>query len=183
MTTKISRLLVVLVLILSCQGIEKKETTNTINTLFTDGHGNKISKAEVAKSTEVFNYDKVYLKKSDASELAKSFYEQGKIYQEAGNTKKAIAEFKKAHKEAPNWICPIYNLAMQYVFQDTNENAMKYYVLANKIAPKGFYNTKNCLTCLTKRKNRRFNKTGTYKNYLLFELSRTCIVAAEVNRL
>ncbi len=181
MTTKINRLLIVLVLIFSCQGKEKKETTNTINSLFTDGHGNKISKAELAKSTEVFNYDKVYFKKNDASELAKSFYEQGKKYQEEGNTKKAIEEFKKAHKEAPNWIYPIYNLAIQYVFQDTNKDALKYYALANKIAPKGFYDTKIALHALQREKIGDL-KIGTYKNYLLFELSRTCIVTAEVNR-
>ena len=175
MRNKISVLLIASLLLFSCQRNVKKESNSesnaNVNIQFTDDNGNKISKTELAKSTEIFDYDKVYYNKNDASELARSYYEQGKKYQEEANNEKAIEEFNKAHKETPNWIYPIYNLAILHLFKDDYKNALRYYKLADKIAPKGFYDTKIAVHSLQREKEGDLKK-GVYKNYLLLEVTR-----------
>ncbi|GAA4271799.1 hypothetical protein U6A24_14510 [Aquimarina gracilis] len=183
MRNKIFGLLILLILIFSCQQkTEKKLDINTsANIEFADDKGNKISKTELEKYTETFSYDAVYYKKNDVTQLASSFYEQGKKYQKETDNKKAIEEFKKAHKEAPNWIYPIYNLAVLYLLEDDYENALKYYQLADEIAPKGFYATKVALHTLQREKVGNLKK-GVYKNYLLLELEGLLTGEGSINR-
>jgi len=174
MRNKISVLLIALILLCSCKKNVKKENDSesiaNVNIQFKDDNGNKISKAELAKYTEIFNYDEVYYNKDDVSEFAMSFYEQAKKHQGEADNIKAIEEFQKAHKEAPNWIYPIYNLAVLHLLEDDYDNALKYYKLADEIAPKGFYDTKIALHSLLREKSGDLKK-GVYKNYLLLELT------------
>lgn len=131
----------------------------------------KISKKELEKSTEVFNYDDYYYNLDSISKLASTFYNKGTKCKEETDNKKAIEEFKRAHEEAPNWVYPIYNLAVLYLFEDDYENSLKYYQLTDQIAPKGFYGSKVALHTLKREKAGNLKK-GVYKNYLFLEISR-----------
>jgi tetratricopeptide (TPR) repeat protein len=181
MRNKVFGLLILLMF--SCQQKTKKKPVINIsaNIEFTDDNGSKISKAELEKHTEIFSYDSVYYKKKDVPDLASLFYEQGKKHQEKADNKKAIEKFKKAHKEAPNWIYPIYNLALLHLLEDDYQNALRYYQLADEIAPKGFYDTKIALHSL-QREKRGDLKKGVYKNYLLLEFSGVLTIESSINR-
>ena len=61
-----------------------------VNILLTDANENEISKTKLAKSTEVFNDDKVYSCKEDASELVRSFYAQVIDYKDVVKNEKTI---------------------------------------------------------------------------------------------
>lgn len=174
MGNKICGLLITLILIFSCKQNIKKEKNSELNTdvnvEFTDDKGNKISKAELAKFTEIFNYEKVYYNIDSIPKLARSFYEEGINFKNEVKNEKAIEKFKQAHIEAPNWIYPIYNLAVLYLLKDDYENA-----------PKGFYDTKIALHSLQREKAGDLKK-GVYKNYLVLELAGALTIESPINR-
>ncbi len=183
MINKISILSIFLLVLCSCQKNlkEQNNSESNINIQFADDKGNKISKSELAKSTEIFDYDKVYYDRDNVPDTARSFYKQGKKYQEEADNKKAMEEFRKAHKEVPDWIYPIYNLAVLYLLEDDFENSLKYYQLSDQIAPKGFYDTKIALHSLQREKTGDLKK-GVYKNYLLLELSGVLTIESSINQ-
>lgn len=154
----------------SCSNAEQKEnitkTTNTMSIQFTDDHGNKISKSELANATGNFNYEIYGIE--NVSELAKSLHAQARQFGQSGDYANAISKLEQAHKEAPNWPYPLYDLAFTYLLQDDYENALKYYQLTDNVAPKGFYTSKTALYTLEKEKSGEFQK-GLYKTYLSLE--------------
>jgi tetratricopeptide (TPR) repeat protein len=170
MRNKIIGILMTLGLISSCQNKEKKEnsseTKSNVNIEFTDDKGNKISKAELENSTGTFNYEIYGI--DNVSELAKSLHNQARQFGQTGDYKNAIEKLKQANKEAPSWAYPLYDLAYTYLLQDDYENALKYYQLTDKVAPKGFYTSKTALHTLEREKTGDLQK-GLYKSYLSLE--------------
>ena len=147
--------------------IEKNaESNNNARIEFTDSNGNKISKEELATSTGRFNYEIYGIE--GVSDLAKSLHNQARQFGQTGDYKNAIEKLTQANKEAPNWPYPLYDLAYTYLLQDDYENALKYYQLTDKIAPKGFYTSKTALHTLEREKKGELQK-GLYKSYLSLE--------------
>lgn len=170
MKNKIIGILVALGLMSSCKNGEKteknSESSNNARIEFTDNNGNKISKEELATSTGRFNYE-IYGVEG-VSDLAKSLHSQARQFGQTGDYKNAIEKLTQANKEAPNWPYPLYDLAYTYLLQDDYENALKYYQLTDKIAPKGFYTSKTALHTLEREKAGDLQK-GLYKTYLSLE--------------
>ncbi|PTX62316.1 hypothetical protein C8N46_103416 [Kordia periserrulae] len=170
MKNKIVGLLMTLGLLSSCKNeakIENKsESDNNMKIEFTDSNGNKISKEELENSTGTFNYEIYGIE--GVSDLAKSLHNQARQFGQTGDYKNAIEKLTQANKEAPNWPYPLYDLAYTYLLQDDYENALKYYQLTDKIAPKGFYTSKTALHTLEREKTGDLQK-GLYKSYLYIE--------------
>ncbi|WP_298514784.1 tetratricopeptide repeat protein [uncultured Kordia sp.] len=170
MKNKIIRFLIALGLISSCESGEKtkKETESHSNSRieFTDDKGNKISKEELANSTGTFNYEIYGIE--GVSDAAKSLHRQARQLGQTGDYKNAIEKLNQATKAAPNWPYPLYDLAYTYLLQDDHENALKYYELTDKIAPKGFYTSKTALHTLQLEHQGALQK-GLYKSYLTLE--------------
>lgn len=144
----------------------KSESDNNMKIEFTDSNGNKISKEELENSTGTFNYEIYGIE--GVSDLAKSLHNQARQFGQTGDYKNAIEKLTQANKEAPNWPYPLYDLAYTYLLQDDYENALKYYQLTDKIAPKGFYTSKTALHTLEREKTGDLQK-GLYKSYLYIE--------------
>ncbi|MFN8578960.1 MAG: tetratricopeptide repeat protein [Candidatus Sericytochromatia bacterium] len=134
--------------------------------IFYDSSGNKISKEELKTATGKFNFE-IYGMEG-VSTLAKSLHNEARQYGQNGNYKKSIELLLKAHSEAKNWPYPLYDLAYTYLLQDDFDNALKYYKLTDKLAPKGFYTSKTALFTLENEKRGIFKK-GLYKTYLSLE--------------
>jgi len=167
MRNKIIRILISLILISSCKNKSyNTKSESKVNIVFTDDNGNKISQAELAKSTGTFNYEIYGI--GNVSELAKSLHNKARQLGQTGDYERAIEKLKQANKEAPNWAYPLYDLAYTYLLQDDYENALKYYQLTDKIAPKGFYTSKIALHTLKREKSGDLQK-GLYKSYLSIE--------------
>ncbi|WP_179005729.1 tetratricopeptide repeat protein [Winogradskyella forsetii] len=170
MKNKIVGLLMTLGLLSSCKNeakVENKsESDNNVKIEFTDSNGNKISKEELENSTGTFNYEIYGIE--GVSDLAKSLHNQARQFGQTGDYKNAIEKLTQANKEAPNWPYPLYDLAYTYLLQDDYENALKYYQLTDKIAPKGFYTSKKALHTLEREKTGDLQK-GLYKSYLSLE--------------
>lgn len=170
MKNKIIGILVALGLISSCKngrGTKKNAESNSNTRIeFTDSNGNKISKEELATSTGRFNYEIYGIE--GVSELAKSLHDEARQFGQNGDYKNAIEKLTQANKEAPNWPYPLYDLAYTYLLQDDYENALKYYQLTDKIAPKGFYTSKTALHTLKRESIGELQK-GLYKSYLSLE--------------
>lgn len=167
MKHRIIGILVALGLISSCENGEKTkeetESKDAVKIIFTDGKGNKISKEELATSTGTFNYE--LYGAEGVSNLAKSLHNQARQYGQNGEYKSAIEKLNQANKEAPNWPYPLYDLAYTYLLQDDYENALKYYRLTDKIAPKGFFTSKTAIHTLELESKGKLQK-GLYKSYL-----------------
>ncbi|WP_237275911.1 tetratricopeptide repeat protein [Tenacibaculum ovolyticum] len=164
MKNRIIGILMALGLMSSCKNGETEKNTDSNNRIeFTDANGNKISKKELATSTGRFNYE-VYGVEG-VSDLAKSLHNQARQLGQSGDYISAIKKLNEANKEAPNWPYPLYDLAYTYLLLDDHENALKYYRITNKMAPKGFYTSKTALHTL-ERENKGELKRGLYKSYL-----------------
>jgi tetratricopeptide (TPR) repeat protein len=170
MKNKIVGILMALGLVSSCKNEakteNKSESDSNAKIEFTDSNGSKISKEELKNSTGTFNYEIYGIE--GVSDLAKSLHSQARQYGQSGNYQKAIKNLEQANKEAPNWAYPLYDLAYTYLLQDDYENALKYYQLTDKVAPKGFYTSKTALHTLEREKAGDFQK-GLYKSYLSLE--------------
>ncbi len=170
MKNKIIGILVILGIMSSCKNGEKTEknaeSINNTRIEFTDSNGNKISKEELATSTGIFDYEIYGIK--GVSDLAKSLHNQARQFGQIGDYKNAIEKLTQANKEAPNWPYPLYDLAYTYLLQDDYENALKYYQLTDKMAPKGFYTSKTALHTLERERKGELKK-GLYKSYLSLE--------------
>ncbi len=170
MKKKIIGILVALGLISSCKNGKETEknavSNNNARIEFTDSNGNKITKEELATSTGRFNYEIYGIE--GVSDLAKSLHGQARQFGQNGDYKNAIEKLTQANKEAPNWPYPLYDLAYTYLLQDDYENALKYYQLTDKIAPKGFYTSKTALHTLERESKGELQK-GLYKSYLSLE--------------
>jgi tetratricopeptide (TPR) repeat protein len=169
MKNKILGILIVLGLISSCKNGRKTENnieSNNVRLEFTDDKGNKISKEELGNSTGTFNYEIYGIE--NVTELAKSLHNQAREFGQKGDYKNAIQKLEQANEEAPNWAYPLYDLAYTYLLQDDYENALKYYQLTDKVAPKGFYTSKTALHTLEREKTGDIQK-GLYKSYLSLE--------------
>lgn len=157
-------------LINSCQNTDKKsnksQLNNNENIEFTDMSGNKISKAELQKSTGSYNYE-IY-GTENISDFAISLHNEARQYGQTRDYKNAILKLKQANKEAPNWAYPLYDLAYTYLLQDDYKNALKYYRLTDSIAPNGFFKSKTALFTLEKEINGTYKK-GLYKSYIALE--------------
>ncbi len=167
MRNRIIGILITLGLLSSCKnGVEnenKSESDNNVKIEFTDDQGNKISKEDLENSTGTFNYEIYGIE--GVSDLAKSLHSQARQFGQTGNYQKAIENLEQANKEAPNWAYPLYDLAYTYLLQDDYDNALKYYQLTDKVAPKGFYTSKTALHTL-ERENAGDLQKGLYKSYI-----------------
>ncbi|MFD2907408.1 tetratricopeptide repeat protein [Flavobacterium ardleyense] len=170
MKNKIIGILIKIGLLSSCKNEfkneNKSESDNNVKIEFTDKQWNKILKEDLENSSGIFNYEIYGIE--GVSDLAKSLHSQARQYGQSGNYQKAIENFEQANKEAPNWAYPLYDLAYTYLLQDDYDNALKYYQLTDKVAPKGFYTSKIALHTL-ERENAGDLQKGLYKSYVSLE--------------
>lgn len=99
---------------------------------------------------------------------AKILHQEARQLSGQGKYDEGIAKLKDTHQLVPNWAYPIYDLAYTYLLKQDYENALKYYELTDKLAPKGFFTTKTAYWSLKKEAAGIFPR-GMYLNYLQIE--------------
>ncbi len=139
---------------------------NTAKIKFTDDSGNSISREELAKSTGRFNYEIFGVE--NVSSLAKTLHNQARHYGQTGAYQKAIEILLQANKEAPKWPYPVYDLAFTYLLQGDWDNALKYYIMTDSLAPRGFFTSKTALHTLERERKGEL-KAGLYNMYVSLE--------------
>ena len=70
-----------------------------------------------------------------------------------------------AHKIAPSWPYPVYDIAHNYLLQGQLDKAVEYLERTDKLAPKGFFACKASLDTLRKEKSGRLPR-GAYLSLL-----------------
>lgn len=145
---------------------EKKRDDGTIynpdKILFEDEHGNTISNADLEDATG--EYDLENRSHWELPDDAIIFQQQGlKLLQEE-NYDNAITKYEEAHRLAPDWPQPPFDLTVAHLLQDDIENAYRYFLLADTLEPRGFFNVKIACWALEKEVNGTFPK-GLFLTY------------------
>ena len=169
MRTLLIALFTILGLVSSCNKHEKQNLnlkTEKMTIKFTDSKGNAISKEELSKATGTFNYEIYGIE--NVSDQAKLLHNVARQLGQSGKYTEAIEKLREAHKVAPKWPYPVYDMAYTYLLQGDFDNALRYYKLTDELAPRGFYTSKTALHTLEKEKTGEFQK-GLYKSYLSLE--------------
>lgn len=146
--------------------ISLKLNSQDTTIVYQDSIGNKISIDDLGEVAGNFTWENQ--SNLNIPEEAKILHQEARKLGSQGNFKKGTKKLLKAHKLAPQWAYPIYDLAYNYLLQEDFENALKYYDLTNKIEPKGFFTSKTASWSLKKEQEGVFNK-GLYLAYLQHE--------------
>jgi len=82
---------------------------------------------------------------------AHALHDQGRAAGSKSDWPKAIELLEAAHKKAPEWPYPIYDLAFTYLLKGDDAKAEEHYGRVDKLAPRGFFTTKTSLDCLRRQ--------------------------------
>jgi tetratricopeptide (TPR) repeat protein len=137
-----------------------------INIIFKDQEGHEIRKSDLKSATGKVQYE--LIGNQHVSPQASQLHQQSRHEGQQGNYLAALELLEQAHKLAPEWPYPVYDMAYTYLLQEDINNAVKYYTLVNQLAPGGFFTTKTALHTLKKEVNGNYPK-GLYLAYLRIE--------------
>lgn len=140
--------------------------TNDPNIVFKDEKGNIISKSDLKNTTGQVNWE--LMGEKTIPQKAMKLHEEARRLGSQGQYQESIQKLLKAHKIAPNWAYPVYDLAYTYLLQKDFENALQYYALTNEIEPKGFFTAKTAYWSLQKEKEGLFPQ-GLYLAFMSLE--------------
>ena len=96
---------------------------------------------------------------------AMQLHAQGRTSGEAGNFQEALKLFQQARELAPEWPLPVYDTALTYLLMGDTAKALPVYEQVDKLAPRGFSDTKRVIQCLRLEKSGRVPK-GTFRQYI-----------------
>ncbi|MFX0016343.1 MAG: tetratricopeptide repeat protein [Candidatus Hermodarchaeota archaeon] len=139
---------------------------NNTEIIFKDDQGNIIKREDLLNSTGIVNYE--IIGTENISQKAKGLHQMARVYGQSGNYDKTIELLEDAHRAAPTWPYPLYDLAFTYLLKEDFENALFNYEKVDRLAPKGFFTSKVALYTLEKEKNGEFPE-GLYLAYLQLE--------------
>jgi tetratricopeptide (TPR) repeat protein len=154
------------VFLFSCQSESPKEKMDLL--IFRDSLGHTITIGDLQNVYGQVNY-KAFDVKSINPEARKLNKEARKLGQ-ADKYEEAIARLEQVVRMQPDWVAPNYDLAYGYALTGHFDEALKYYRIADKLAPKGYYTLKTAIYTLEGEKAGKFPK-GTYGKYLNIERS------------
>ena len=140
--------------------------SNQDNIVFKDEQGNVITKEDLKNATGTVNWE--IMQNKDIPQKALQLHEEARILGSQGNYTEGVEKLLEAHKMAPNWAYPIYDLAYTYLLQKDFENALKYYEQTNEIEPRGFFTAKTAYWSLKKEAEGVFPK-GLYLGFISLE--------------
>ncbi|MHA1977943.1 MAG: tetratricopeptide repeat protein [Candidatus Hodarchaeales archaeon] len=136
------------------------------NIIFKDGQGNIIKREDLLNMTGKTNYEIIGIE--NISQRAKELHQKARVYGQSGNYAKAIELLEEAHRAAPKWPYPLYDLAFTYLLKQDFRNAFLNYEKVDKLAPKGFFTSKVALYTLKKERRGELPQ-GMYLAYLQLE--------------
>ncbi|MFW9779522.1 MAG: tetratricopeptide repeat protein [Candidatus Heimdallarchaeota archaeon] len=88
--------------------------------IFKDDQGNTIKREDLRNITGRVDYEIIGIE--NVSQRAKGLHQQARVYGQSGNYSKAIELLEEAHREAPKWPYPLYDLAFTYLlYEDFNQ--------------------------------------------------------------
>lgn len=154
------------------QTISKPETTNSSTrqesspVIYADDSGNVLRMSDLESSSEFASYDD--LSYQNLSPSASHLIMQANEHRNKDHLSEAIQLYEEAIREAPEAPLPVYNLAQTYLNMGEIEQAQYYYELADRLSPKGFYDTKTALYTL-KAEQEGDLIPGTYLSYQQIE--------------
>ncbi|MFW9855974.1 MAG: tetratricopeptide repeat protein [Candidatus Thorarchaeota archaeon] len=131
-----------------------------------DDQGNTIKRDELLNTTGRVDYEIIGVE--NVSQRVKGLHQQARVYGQSGNYNKAIELLEEAHRGAPKWPYPLYDLAFTHLLKKDFGKALLNYEKVDVLAPKGFYTSKVALFTL-KKENKGELPKGTYLAYLQLE--------------
>ncbi|MFX1251792.1 MAG: tetratricopeptide repeat protein [Promethearchaeota archaeon] len=134
--------------------------------IFKDAQGNIIKKEDLLNITGKVNYEIIGIE--NISQRAIGLHQKARVYGQSGNYNKATELLEEAHRAAPKWPYPLYDLAYTYILKKDFRKALLNYEKVDKLAPKGFFTTKVALYTLKKEMSGELPK-GMYLAYLQLE--------------
>lgn len=99
---------------------------------------------------------------------AVALHEQGRAAGAKDEYAKAIDLLEAAHKKAPDWPYPVYDLAFTYQLKGDDVRAEEQYAIVNKLAPRGFFTAKTSIDCLRRQRGGSFPQ-GFCKAFAMLE--------------
>lgn len=136
--------------------------------VFKDEKGNQIFLSDLEGVTGNYNWQIMDEKKIPSK--AVTLHNEARQHGGKGEYSIAIEKLLKAHKVAPGWAYPVYDLAFTYLLQEDFKNALKYYELTDKLEPKGFFTAKTAYWSLKKENEGSFQE-GLYLAFMQIEWS------------
>lgn len=79
-----------------------------------------------------------------------------------GDYANAIDLFEEAHRNAPFWEYPVYEIAWAHLLSGDSDTALRYFDRVNAMAPHGFFNSQQASACLTMERDGKVAR-GTYR--------------------
>jgi tetratricopeptide (TPR) repeat protein len=149
-----------------CKRNRAETPKESVVVVFRDDHGRTLTMDELHGLTGTFQYEIVG--KSHVPPEAETLHKQARQAGESGDYKKAITLLNQAHKLAPQWPYPLYDLAYTYLLMDDTENARKYYRKTVESSPRGFFTAITALDTLDREEQGEL-PAKTYLAYLSLE--------------
>lgn len=137
---------------------------------FKDEDGNTISERSLDSATGRVDYDLIL--KAPVTPQAKQLYDQAKLYRRRGDLDSALMQLGAARELSPAWPFAAYDLAYTWLLKGSSDSALKYYLLTDQLAPKGFFTTKTAIYALQGENTGTFPR-GTYLEYLKIDVVET----------
>jgi tetratricopeptide (TPR) repeat protein len=134
--------------------------------VFKDSSGNILSETDLANATGTVNYEVKSDQQVDSK--AQNLHNEARSFGQSGKYDVAINKLEQAIQIQPDWAYPYYNLAFTYLLKGDYENALKYYIQTDSLAPKGFFTAKTAIYALEGERAAEFPK-GLYLAYLQIE--------------
>lgn len=144
----------------------KNENNNESKLIFKDDKGNTISLADLAGVTGSYNWEILEDKNIPAEAI--SLHQEARGLGGQGKYDEGIQKLEAAHKIAPNWAYPVYDMAYTYLLKQDFENALKYYKQTDELEPKGFFTAKTAYWSLKKEAEGAFPE-GIYLAFMQIE--------------
>ena len=150
-----------------------------ITIIFKDQEGHEIRKSDLKNATGKVQYE--LIGSQHVSPQALQLHQQARHEVQQGKYLAALELLEQAHKLAPGWPYPVYDMAYTYLLQKDINHAVQYYALVDQLAPEGFFTTKTALHTLRKELNGNYPK-GLYMAYLRIEWTDSIVQKEEIAR-
>ncbi|MEE9234126.1 MAG: tetratricopeptide repeat protein, partial [Candidatus Acidoferrales bacterium] len=131
--------------------------------IFRDETGRELTLEELGTVTGKIRWEIVY-----GGHIPAEARELHNKARQAGDYHKALELLAEAHRLAPDWPYPLYDMAWTYLLQGDTAKALEYYEQVDRMAPRGFFTSKEALDCL-RRETMGKLPSGSYLQLVLLE--------------